>query len=462
MDAARRSADDDLAFAGVARQAELVRAKEVSPRELVELYLRRIERLDPELNAFRRVFAEQALTEADQAAGRAGAGGDRPLLGVPVAIKDDQGVRGDVLTHGTNAYGEPEREDYELVKRLRTAGAIVLGITRVPELEIFGFTESATGGVTRNPWDVQRTPGGSSGGSGAAVAAGLVPFATASDGAGSIRIPASYCGLFGLKAGRGRVPTAPKPESWHGMSVPGFLTRSVRDSALAYEAVTGQPLVEAAERDPGRLRIAVSTKVPTGFLSRVDGDSRRAVEETAQLLESLGHEVRERDPDYSMSAYQGVLTRYLAGIHDDAHAMPHFDRLEPRTKGMARMGALVRPFVGRARAGEERDARRVNAIFDDHDILLTPVNARIQARVGEDQGRGAFVTLNLEAARHPFTGMWNHLGNPAVSIPVEPIGSGLPVGAQLVAGRGGEATLVSLSRQLEQARPWTDRRPPLS
>ena len=183
-------ADADLAFAGLARQAELVRAGEVSSRELVELYLERIARIDPSLNAYRVVFAERALAEADQADARLKSGDHRPLLGVPIALKDNLNVAGEVTTHGTNAYGEPAREDSEVVRRLRAAGAIFLGKTLMPELAVYPFTETPTFGVTRNPWDLQRTTGGSSGGSGAAVAAGLAAGASASDGGGSIRIPA--------------------------------------------------------------------------------------------------------------------------------------------------------------------------------------------------------------------------------------------------------------------------------
>ncbi len=224
----------DLAFAGVAGQAELLRGGEVSARELVETTVRRIERLDPQLNAFRSVYRERALLEADEAQVSPGSGDERPLLGVPVAIKDNVDVAGDVTTHGTSAYGAPAPEDAEIVARVRAAGAIVVGRTNVPPLCALPATESATFGITRNPWDPDRTPGGSSGGSAAAVAvaAGMVPFALGSDGAGSIRLPSAYCGLFGLKAQRGRVSLAPLPEHWHGMSVVGWITRSVRDSAL--------------------------------------------------------------------------------------------------------------------------------------------------------------------------------------------------------------------------------------
>src|SRR5918999_1121921 len=223
---------DELAFAGVARQAELVRRGDVSSTELVELYLERIGRLEPELNAFRTVMAERALADARQADARRGAGGERPLLGVPIAVKDTEDVGGEVTGWGTAAHGGPAERDNDLVMRLRGAGAVVVGKTNLPELAIMGATEGPAFGVTRNPWDPDRTPGGSSGGSGAAVSAGLCAAATASDGAGSIRIPASCCGLVGMKPQRHRISLSPREGAWHDMTVNGFLTRGVLDTAL--------------------------------------------------------------------------------------------------------------------------------------------------------------------------------------------------------------------------------------
>ena len=230
---------DEIAFAGLARQAEMVRDGEVSPTELVGQSLERIDQIDPQLNAFRKVFADKAMLEAEQAEARRSAGDKRPLLGVPIAIKDEIDVVGEVNLHGTDAFEQPAKADAEVVRRLREAGAIIVGLTLLPELAICGFTESATYGVTRNPWNPQRTPGGSSGGSASAVAAGLVPIASAGDGAGSIRIPAACCGLFGLKPSRGRVSLAPKLEGWRGMVVEGCVSRSVLDSALWLDVVSG-------------------------------------------------------------------------------------------------------------------------------------------------------------------------------------------------------------------------------
>ena len=452
----------DLAFAGVARHADLVRSGEATPRELVEACLRRIERLDPELNAFRKVCWERALAEAGQADARARAGDQRPLLGVPVAIKDDVGIAGETMTFGSNAYGGPEQRDWEIVRRLRAAGAIVVGITNVPELTIFPFTETATNGITRNPWDVQRTPGGSSGGSGAAVASGMVPLATASDGGGSIRIPAAFCGLVGLKPQRDRIPYKPIGEGWHGLSSVGVLTRDVADSALAYEALTGLPWREAAGREPGRLRIALSFKVPAGLMARVDPQVRRATEEVAETLRSLGHEVVERDPDYGLAALNWSV-RYFRGIHDDAKAMPHPSRLEPRTKGMAVLGRLVgRRGLDRAQAALAGDAARINAIFDDVDLVLGPGTAQVPPPAGEWTGAGALRTFHGVSGVVPFNAIWNHTGNPAACIPSGLSAAGLPLAVQLAAGADGEETILAVAAQLERARPWADRRPPVA
>jgi amidase len=420
------------------------------------------------------VLDEQARAEAERAQARLDAGETAPLLGVPVAIKDEFDLAGQLNTHGCGAGAEPAREDSEIVRRLRAAGAIPIGITKVPELTIWPFTETETWGKTRNPWNTDRVPGGSSGGSGVAVAAGLAPVALGSDGAGSIRIPAAWCGLFGIKPQRARISYSPLPEHWHGMSVPGPLARRVLDAALVLDAVAGpgpgdaatapapaEPFAEAAQRAPGKLRIATSLKVPLLVASRVSPQSRRAVETTAELLGSLGHEVEERDPDYGL-VFSHVLRRYLRGIHDDAAAMPA-ERLERRTRGMARLGALVPAgSVRRSRAAEPKVAARINSLYRECDVLMTPVVARPAPAVGKWERSGAIRTLNGAAWHCPFTAVWNLTGQPAAAVPAGLDDAGMPLSVQLVGRPGDEATLLSLAAQLEAERPWADLRPAVS
>ena len=466
-------ADTDVAFAGIARQAELVRAGEVSPRELVELYLERIERLDPTLNAFRIVRPESALAEADEAEGRRAARDDGSLLGVPIAVKDSQDVAGELTTYGTACIEDAATADCGMVRRLREAGAIVIGKTNLPELAFAMFTESSTWGITRNPWDTGRTPGGSSGGSGAAVAAGLVAAATASDGAGSIRIPASYCSLFGLKPQRGRVPLDPDLEHWHGMSVNGYLTHSVLDTALLLDASAGGGLahdkppppersfVEAAKTAPGKLRVAVSAMGTRAIAPpMLDARCRAAVESTAELLSSLGHQVTWRDPDWG-SVGNGVSILYMRGVADDARRLPHRERLGRQVRGIARGGSLIPDsLLRRARAATPKHAARINRVFDEHDVLLLPTIGEPPVPVERWSSRGGQWTLTGMTRRTGFGPPWNYLGNPAASVPAGFTDDGLPLSVQIVGRPNDEATLLSLSAQLEAERPWADRRPP--
>jgi amidase len=466
---------DEVAFAGAARQAEMVRLGEVSPTELVRMYLDRIERLDPQLNAFRVVLAERALLEAEQAEARLKGGEERPLLGVPIALKDEVDLAGELNTHGTDAFPDPAPADCEMVRRLREAGAIVVGKTLLPELAICGFTESATWGVTRNPWDPQRSPGGSSGGSAAAVAAGLVPIASASDGGGSIRLPAASCGLFGLKPQRGRVSLAPDLEQWNGLSAAGCLSRTVLDTALWLDVVSGgsaepgapappdRPFAEAARTPPGRLRIAFSTAAPRAAAPpTVSEVVKGAVAETAELLRSLGHQTAQRDPDWG-GIGNNITPRYLRGIAEDFAKVPHPERLERRTRGFARLGrAIPDGLFERALKAREGDAARVNAIFEAHDVLMTPVMGGTAIPVRRWEGRGALWTVMGMSRFYPYCIPWNHLGNPAMSVPAGFAADGMPLAVQIVGRPGDEATLLSLAAQLEAERPWAERRPPVS
>lgn len=467
--------DEDVAFAGAARQAEMVRAGEVSPSELVRLCLERIERLDPQLNSFRKVLAERALLEAEQAEARLKAGEERPLLGVPIAIKDESDVAGEVNMHGTDAFSEPAPADCEMVRRLRGAGAIVVGLTLLPELAICGFTESATWGVTRNPWDPQRSPGGSSGGSAAAVAAGLVPIASAGDGGGSIRIPSASCGLFGLKPTRGRISLAPALEYWNGLAVYGCVSRTVLDTALWLDVTSGgsqepgaapppeRPFVEAAKAAPGKLRVAHSTLAPRAVAPPAVSDAvKGAVAAAADLLRSLGHDVAQRDPEWD-GIGNNITPRFLRGVADTVGEVPHPERLERRTRGFGRLGRLFPDgLFERAMRGREADAARVNAIFDSFDALITPVMGDTALPVRRWEGRGALRTVLGMSRFYPYCIPWNHLGNPAMAVPAGFAADGLPLSVQIVGRPGDEATLLSLAAQLEAERPWADRRPPLS
>ena len=464
----------DLAFAGPLRQAELIRDKDLSPRELVQVYLDRIERIDPQLNAFRIVLAERALTEAKQAARRK-ASQDRPLLGVPFAVKDNHDLAGEVTTHGTGAYDRtPVKEDAEIVRRLRAAGAIPIGKTLLPELAISAFTESATWGVTRNPWNLDRTPAGSSGGSAAAVAAGLASFATASDGGGSIRLPAANCRVFGLKPQRGRVSLMPDAEHWHGLSVAGVLTISVRDQAAILDVIAGpapgdadtppawdSPLAEAAVSAPQKLRVALAVKPAVPGVP-VAADCRRALDETGELLRSLGHDVRPYEPDYGMVISAAWSPRYVHGIREDVMRMARPELLERRTRGFARMGAAAAPFLERATRMESEYAKRIFSVFDDHDVLVTPMTAQPPVEVMRWEGMGAARTSNGMGRVYPFSPPWNTLGNPAASVPALLSDDGLPIAVQLVGRPNDEHTVVALAAQIEAERPWSDPRPPVA
>lgn len=464
----------EIAYAGIAAQARMIRDGEISARELLDVYLERIARLDPLINAYRVVFAERAAMEASQADARRASGDVRPLLGVPVAIKDDVDVAGERTLLGTNAVDRVAAADAEVVRRLRLAGAVIVGKTNVPELTQWPFTETATFGVTRNPWDLQRAPGGSSGGSGAAVAAGLVGAALGSDGAGSIRIPAAWCGLFGLKPQRGRVSMAPHSRGWYGLAVNGVLTRRVEDTALFHDAASGTtdvdadhaptPAVgfqEAAAGEPPTLRIAFSTRFPPGIITRLENDCERALMDTVELLRSLGHHVEQQDPEYTAGDLPMLLARYFRGIHDAAGDTDHPERLERRTRGMARIGGLLpQGVLRRSLEGEREIAARLNRVLERHDVLLTPATATPPPRIGQLQGRGAMWTLNAVAAMVPYNGMWNLTGQPAVALPAGSGADGLPRAVQIVGREGDEATLLTLSAQLQAARPWAARIPP--
>ena len=468
----RRMADvnpEELAFAGAGQQARLLVEGAITAPTLVDMYLNRIAALDPILRCYRVVMADSARLQAAEAQDRLDAGERLPLLGVPIAIKDDVDIAGQVTAYGSAAHGPARTRDAEVVRLLRAAGAVVLGKTAVPEMMIWPFTETVTYGATRNPYNTDLTPGGSSGGSGAAVAAGLAALALGSDGMGSIRIPSTWCGLFGIKPQRDRVPLAPHDDAWNGLSVNGPLARTVEDAALFLDATTTLPgpeggYIGAARRPPGRLRIALSTKVPAPLLARVGRAQRCAVSEAGALLRELGHQVVERDPDYPPAAlYAQALPRYFRGARDDVAMLPHPERLDPRTRSFARVGRLFSDRrMRRIRAAEGELTARILSIFDDVDVVITPGTATGPSRIGAYQRRGAIATLALVSGRVPFQAMANVTGQPAAVVPWGQESSGVPTSIQLVGRPCDEDTLVSLSAQIEQARPWGQRRPAVS
>jgi amidase len=468
--------NSDLAFAGIADQARLLAAREVSSRELIDLYLERIELLDPQLNAFSKLFDEDAREAAEQADNRLAGGDSAPLLGVPIAVKDELDMVGEVATHGTRGYEQPAGEDAEHVRRLRDAGAVFIGKTHLPELAIVGFTETDHHGDTRNPWDTARTPGGSSGGSAAAVAAGLVGGATGSDGAGSIRIPAANTGLFGLKPQRGRISFMPDAEHWFGMSKQGCLTRRVEDTALWLDVTAGpapgdahvppspeRSYVESARASPGELRIALSTGTARALAPAIVTDEvKSAVTKAGDVLRDLGHGVAEEDPDYGMVA-NNVATLYLAGIAQHHETVPYPERLEQRTRGFARMGRVIPDRAVRSAVeAMEKYEERIGGIFEDSDVLVTPVVGELAVPVGKWDGKGAFSTLLGMSRTYPFTAIWNYTGQPAAAVPVGLSDDGLPLSVMLIAPRNREDLLISLAAQMERAIGWPDWRPPVS
>jgi amidase len=456
----------ELAFAGLGEQAALLRLREISSRELVELSLQRIEASQPRLNAFRVVCGEAALAEAAEADVRlrGGDGGENaPLLGVPVAIKDDVDLAGHSTPFGCGGETEECRADAELVRRLRRAGAIIVGKTQAPEVGQWHFTETPTFGATRNPWHEGHAPGGSSGGAAAAVAAGLVAGAIGSDGAGSVRIPAAWCGLVGLKPQRGRISTWPDPESFHGLTCFGPLARSAADAALLLDAVAGnvpadrhRPMppeglfAEAATRPPGPLRIAVSLRVPFGIHDRLCDEHRAATLAFAERLAALGHEVSEQELDYGLVA-PALVPRGMAGVRDwiRDHDIDQA-ALEPRTRVHARLGGLLAGAPLRAaRAAEPALRRRLGRIFENHDLVLTPTTAKPPPRIGKFDRRGYWATGGAASETCPYAFPWNVTGWPAISVPAGLTVSGLPIGAQLLAHEGQEGLLLAVAAQVE-------------
>ncbi len=455
---------DELAFLPAGEQARLIAAGELSPVELVQTYLDRIELLDPALRSYVTVRGEEALAEAREP--RAG-----PLGGVPIPIKDLTWTAGVRTTFSSRAFADHvPGADAAVVGRLKRAGAIVLGKTNTPEFGTIPVTESELNGDCRNPWDLERTPGGSSGGAAAAVAAGLAPAAHGTDGGGSVRIPASCCGLVGLKPSRGRISPAPLV-SFEGLSTSGPIARTVRDVALLLDVMGGaepgdryalpapeRPFADAVEEPPGRLRIGVTSRPPSDV--PVDPACRAAAEEAAALLSDLGHEVEEAAPAwYELGA--GDAFRLVWQVLPAIYPVADESLLTPLNRGLVQEArATPSPDYVRAAQRLELTARSIMPFWEDHDVLVTPTLALPPVPIGwlfESERHRRSLGLELT----PFTALLNVTGQPAASVPLSWEG-GLPIGVQLVGPPAGDALVLQLAAQLEEARPWAHRRPPHS
>jgi amidase len=431
--------------------AGLVQTGQVSAVEIVSSYLEQIAAVDPSVGAFQIVRRSRALAEAAALMDRA----DRPTLplaGIPVAIKDNVPVDGEPMRVGSLA--TPDRastSDHEPVKRLRAAGAIVVGLTRVPELCVWGTTDSAFG-VTRNPWGLRRTAGGSSGGSAAAVASSMVPIALGADGMGSIRIPAACCGIVGVKPGPDVVPAALGVSSWFGMAENGPLATTVEDAALMLSVLAARPDLARAD-EPRRLRIAVSTRSPV-FGVRVDQELAAGVRATARTLAGAGHRVEEADPPRPPPRIVlAIFAHWFGGAAEEAAALDN-TRLEPRTRMHVRLGEGARRR-GRVRPADRDAWRQLNDDFFNHyDLLLVPVLASSPIEAEGWSGRGWMANVYANVRFAPFTGGWNFAGFPAASIPAGRHSNGLPLSVQIVGSRGREPMILSLARQLETLQPW--------
>jgi amidase len=467
---------EDPAFGGLRAQVGLLAERAISSRELVEQTLSRIAATQPTLNAFRRVRDDAALREAEEADSMLAAGERLPLLGVPLAIKDDTDLAGETTPFGCAGDFSVAQQDAEVVRRLKAAGAVIVGKTTTPEFGQWPITEGAAFGVTRNPWNLERTPGGSSGGSAAAVAAGLVPAALGSDGLGSVRIPAAWTHLVGIKPQRGRISTWPFAEAFNGLTCVGPLARTVADAATLLDAAAGntagdihrpaapaEPFAVTATRaDPGRpLRIALSFEAPfSAFRSRLHPEIRAAVERLAEAFSRLGHDVVAAEPSYGIFGAT-VLPRSSAGLVEWADRVPDPSLLDPRSRENIRIGRVMRgPLLRIGRALERPMRLQVGRIFRRFDVVLAPTTAKPPLRVGAIDGLSDMQTNRVVVAACPYAWPWNALGWPAINVPAGLTGDGLPIGAELLGPEGSEPRLVALAAQLETVERWHERRPP--
>jgi amidase len=467
--------NSDLLQLSAVEQAALVRSGEVSARELVEASLSAVERLNPRLNAFVTLCAERALDEADAVR----AGDRRPLCGVPVGIKDLlSATEGIATTQGSRAFGDWVADhDSAHVRRLREAGAIVVGKTNSPELGLRPVTENLRFGATRNPWNNDLSAGGSSGGSAAAVAAGLVGLADGSDLGGSIRIPASCCGVVGLKPSLGRVSIGPDfGDLAAGMPCDGVLTRTVLDAAVALDVIAGaepgdrhrapahsRTFAEAAQSEPVRARVRLALTAPLGV--PVDDEPKAAAAEAAAALASLGHDVREATTAWDDESFPSSWATYLTGTGQ--HLLHVIERLHGRSVEPELLEPATRAWlldserislVEYLEAGERlwAFARTILSDWQGDEILVTPTLTRLPAPVGGIRSQAG---VTDDAVRFSaFVRLWNVTGQPALSLPLTQTSDGIPVGVQLVGPPGGEPLLLAVAAQLESTTGWQPQR----
>ncbi|CAN5588330.1 amidase [soil metagenome] len=435
--------------------AEAVRGGQLSATAATEQALARISQHDPDVGAFRTVRAARALAEAaavDAAVTAHDGPTDLPLAGVPLAIKDNVPVTGEALLNGSAGSDDTVQDhDHEVVRRLRAAGAVVVGLTNVPELCVFGATDSAIG-ITANPWDLQRSPGGSSGGSAAAVAAGMVPIAHGNDGMGSIRIPAACAGLVGIKPGLGLVPADLGNGSWFDMAENGPLATTVADCALMLSVLADRPdLAQLAE--PAQLRIGLSVKAPLVGLP-VDRQFAEAARSVAAVLAGAGHTVHRSEVRYPTSAGPAAMARWFAGAERDAETLPNRSLMDKRVARHASLGKLVLATGGPRPGGRDAWLRAAERYFEQVDVLITPMLAQIPLRALEWSRRGWAANVLANVRYAPFAAPWNLAGWPAMAVPAGVHSSGLPLSIQLVARPGQESLLLSLAAQVESLLPW--------
>ncbi len=446
--------------------------------DLVRGSLEAIQASQPTLNAFRVVLTDQALADAADADRKRESGEDishLSLLGIPIAVKDDVDVAGAPTRFGTVGSDDTVRiaeTDAEVVRRLRAAGAVIVGKTNTCELGQWPFTNGPGFGHTRNPWSRDHTPGGSSGGSAAAVAAGLVAAAIGSDGAGSVRIPAAWTHLVGIKPQRGRISTWPLPEPFNGITVNGVLARTVADAALVLDAASGNapgdlhkpPPVRASDhvsRAPGPLRIALSTRFPfTGFRANLHPEIRSALEAVSGQLEQLGHTMVAADPDYGLRMSWNFLARSTAGIPEWIELVGRGVTLDKRTRSNARMGRLLSQHILRkARAHEAASQQRIGWIFNLADVVLAPTTAQPPPKVDAFDQLSGLATDRTMIHACPATWPWNLLGWPSINVPAGFTSDGLPIGVQLMGPAHSEPLLVSLAAALEAINGWASHEP---